>query len=361
MKLKTSLFYSLAAATLLSGVANAQTATDPVGFHTINVFGALPGGPAYSLISAGLVNPIEYASGTTSIAATTITVDGTPFAAINYGMTSGSDVGGVPEAPYIAYYVEVTDGAEAGAWANITANTDSTLTVDRNLSAAGAAKIAIRKHVTIADLFGVNNEAGINGSDDAASADQVQLYANGVSSIVIYDDVTVGGNGWFNPDFSNYEGNTRIEPQQGVLVRRIVAGAVSFTRAGHVKVGPTKLLINENYNAVANPRAVGKDDTDAPVFTLDASDLYTGVAGNSVAGADDGAIADEVIFLNSDGTTSTYIYDDVTLPATEQGWFPPDFSAPAGDVVIENGVGFLLRRKAAGSFIWTAPAEVIAP
>ena len=40
MKIKTSLFYSLAAATLLSGVANAQTATDPVGFHTLKVFGA---------------------------------------------------------------------------------------------------------------------------------------------------------------------------------------------------------------------------------------------------------------------------------------------------------------------------------
>ena len=367
MKIKTSFFYSLAAASLLGGVANAQndSATDPVGFHTINVSGADANGPRFSLVCPGLVNPIEYASGTTSITATTITVEGTPFAGVDYGINDGTGLGAdYPQNPYVAYYVEVTSGAEAGAWANITANDDSSLTVDRDLSAAGAEKIAIRKHVTINDFFGEDNAAGIKGSDDASTADQVQLFANGVSTIIIFDDVSAGFEGWWLPDFSAYMGNAPIEPQQGVLVRRIIAGDIAFTRAGHVKVGPTKLQINPEYNAVANPRAVGVDDNSTPVFTLATSGLYNDAdQANSVVGSDDAATADEVIILQDNGTSQTYIYDNIT--AGDNGWFTPTFD-PSNDVVLENGKGFLLRRKTnlpggGAPFVWTVPAETIAP
>ena len=180
------------------------------------------------------------------------------------------------------------------------------------------------------------------------------------SSIIFYDDVTPDGNGWFNPDFTFYLGNFAIEPQQAVIVKNIAGGAFSFTRAGHVKVGPTKLTVNPGFNALANPRAVGDDDDSNSVFNLGNSGLYTGVDGESVTGADDAAVADEVIFLNADGTTSTRIYDDVTLPAAEnQGWWDPAFIAERSGETIVEGTGFLLREKGAG-FVWTVPAEFIA-
>lgn len=347
MKIKTSLFYSLAAATLLSGVANAQTATDPVGFHTLKVFGASGNGPRFSLISPGLVNPIEYASATTSITADTVTVDGTPFAGLDYGKQTAS-----PQDVF-AYYVEVTSGPEAGAWSNIVSNDDSTLTTEKDLSAAGAEKIAIRKHVTIADLFGAANEAGLDPGDQPSIADEISLFANGLADVIFYDD-TAGFEGYIDAAF-NERGNTPIEPQQAVYVQRKVAGDLSFTRAGHVKVGPTKLQVNTGFNALANPRAVGIDDDSNPVFTLGNSGLSANVDPGDAA-----AIADEVIIPEDNGTFSVYFYDDT---AGFEGWINASFD-PKDDVVIDNGKGFLLNRKAeltGTPFIWTVPAETIAP
>jgi uncharacterized protein (TIGR02597 family) len=371
MKIKTSLFYSLAAATLLGGYANAQSsATDPVGFHTLNVFGATVDGPRFSLVSAGLINPIEYASAATAIDASTVTVDGTPFAGLDYGIVPEVTGGGpgVDEAEYTAYYVEVTDGDEAGAWANIVSNTDNALTVDRDLSAAGGtAKIAIRKHVSINDVFGEMNEAGLDGDDlgEIANADEVSLFADGVSQVFFYVSAA-GLEGWYDGALLR-NGNTAVEPQQAIYVQRKVAGDVSFTRAGHVKVGPTKLNVNSGFNALANPRAVGIDDTLAPVFTLATSNLYD-VADtvNSVdASGDPGEVggvdeADEITILEDDGTFSVYFR---VILAGFEGWYDPSLAVIQDDVVLDNGKGFLLNRKpdlTGTPFVWTVPAEDIA-
>lgn len=365
MKIKTSIFYSLAAVSLLGGVANAQnSATDPVGFHTITVYGAT-GGPRFSLIAPGLVNPIEYASGTTSINATTVTVEGTPFAGFDYGLVlAGVDGQGSPIPAHLAYYVEVTSGAEAGAWANITANTDNTLTVDKDLSAGGAEKIAIRKHVTVADLFGAGNEAGLDPGDSPAVADEISLFANGVSQVFFYDD-TPTFEGYYDAAF-NRRDLTPIEPQQAVYVQRKVAGDVNFTRAGHVKVGPTKLQVNTGFNAMANPRAVGVDDNTNPVFTLGASNLFDpGDTANSVDPGDAPNIADEVLIPQPNGSFGVYFFDTTPNPdngGQPFGWIDAAF-ADRNNVVIENGTGFLLNRKpnlTGTPFIWTVPAEPIA-
>ena len=360
MKIRTSLFYSLAAFALMGGAANAQSSsTDPVGFHTLNVRGG-----GFSLLSPGLVNPIEYASASTAIDATTITVDGTPFAGIDYGEVA--PVAGDPgtaEAGYIPYYVEITDGTEAGAWANITSNTDNVLTVDRDLSAAGAAKIAIRRHVSINDLFGANNEAGLDGDDtgNIAGADEVSLFANGASRVFFFVDLE-GLEGWYDAGLVR-NGNTAIEPQQAVYVNRKIAGDLSFTRAGHVKVGPTKLGVNTGFNALANPRAVGTDDLDAPVFTLGNSNLWDpSDAANSVDPSEDGNASngDEITIFEDDGTFSVYFY--VNLEGFE-GWYDASLAELKNDVVLENGKGILLNRKAGLTgtpFVWTVPEETIA-
>ena len=93
MKIKTSLFYSFAAATLLSGVANAQnnSATDPVGFHEIKVYGNGGSGDRFSLIAPGLVNPIEFAGAAATITATTITFDNDPFVDTSFSPLPNND------------------------------------------------------------------------------------------------------------------------------------------------------------------------------------------------------------------------------------------------------------------------------
>ena len=365
MKIKTSLFYSLAAASLLGGTANAQnSSTDPVGFHTLNVFGASASGARFSLLSAGLINPIEYASGATSIDATTITVEGTPFADLDYGQVPAVEGGpGDAAAAYIAYYVEITSGDEAGAWANILSNDDSSITVDRDLSAAGNdAKIAIRKHVTLNDLFGANNEAGLDPDDTGsiADADEVSLFADGASRVFFFVNAA-GLEGWYDAALVR-NGNTAIEPQQAVYVQRKIAGDLSFTRAGHVKVGPTKLMVNSGFNALANPRAVGVDDTMTPVFTLGTSALWNPAdPANSVDPSEDGNASegDEVTVLEDSGAFSVYIYVNL---AGNEGWYDSALN-PSDDAVLDNGKGFILNRKptlTGTPFIWTAPAEEIA-
>ncbi|MFT5106366.1 MAG: hypothetical protein ACI9UA_001989 [Pseudoalteromonas tetraodonis] len=359
MKMKTTI-YALAAASLMGAAANAQsTATPPVGFHTLQVLGADANGSRYSLVCAGLINPIDVASAAESITDSALTATGA-FA----GQSYGENPGGATEPAYIAYYVEITDGAEAGAWANITASDDDTLTLDRDLSAAGGtAKFAIRKHVTIGDLFGYANEAGLDPGDQAASADEVSLFSNGLSQVFFYDD-TAGFEGWIDAAFNERQ-NTPIEPQQAVYVQRKVAGNVSFTRAGHVKTGPTKLDINAGYNALANPRAVGSDDNDAPVFTLGTSGLFNAAdTVNSVDPGDSPAVADEIIVNEYDANTDivsffVYFYDDTV---DFEGWINAAFEVK-DDVVLDNGKGFLLNRKAnltGTPFVWTVPAEVIA-
>jgi len=372
MKIKTSLLYSIAAGTLLSAtVANAQnSATDPVGFHTIKIFGATESGPRFNLVSPGLVNPIEYASGTTSITETTITVEGTPFAGLDFGEVAETVDGNGSTVPaHIAFYVEVTSGSSAGAWANILSNTDNTLTIQDDasdpggdimqISAGGAEKIAIRKHVTISDLFGPNNEAGLDAGDMPSLADEISLFANGASNVMFFDD-TPGFEGYINAAFDVLS-NTPIEPQQAVYVQRKVAGDLMVTRAGHVKVGVTQLKINPGFNALANPRAVGFDDDSMPVFTLGASNLYNGAdTANSVDPGDMANLADEVIVPEDNGLFSVYFYD--TTKGFE-GWINAAFD-PKDDVVLDNGKGFLLLRKpelTGTHFIWSVPAEFIAP
>lgn len=359
MKMKTTI-YSLAAASLLGAAANAQsTATDPVGFHTLDVIGADANGPRFSLLSAGLINPIEVATTSESIDTTTLTSTGS-FAGVAYGTNPGT----ATEPAYIAYYVEITDGAEAGLWANITASDDDTLTLDKNLSAASGAKFAVRKHVTIGDLFGYANEAGLDPGDQAAVADEVSLFANGASQVFFYDD-TPGFEGWIDAAFNERQ-NTPIEPQQAVYVQRKVAGNISFTRAGHVKIGPTKLDVNPGFNTLANPRAVGFDDNSTPVFTLGTSGLFDAAdLVNSVDPGDAPAVADEIIVNEYDAGADAinffvYFYDDT--PGFE-GYIDAAF-AVKDDVVLDNGKGFLLNRKAnltGTAFTWTVPAETIAP
>lgn len=349
--------------------ANAQVA-EPVGFLTMSVNGG-----AYSLLSTGLVNPTEYQSqailntfvGTSG----TISFDGTPFAGIDFGAVAevfGDP--GVATAGYVAYYVEVTTGPEAGAWANIISSDDNQLIIDRDLSAAGAETMSIRKHITIADLFGAANEAGLDGDEEGsvAGADEVILYRPQAIPVIFY--VTADGlAGWYDSTLRRSD-NVPIEPQQAVLVNRKQPSNVTFTRAGHIKTGPTKLSVNPGLNALANPRVVGSDDDGTPVFTLGNSNLWdSSDPANSIDASEDGNIskADQITIFNDpghpDGPFSVYFYVSLNGFA---GWYDSTLTELKNDVVLEAGKGFLLNRRSGVDltgtpFTWTVPAEKIAP
>ena len=133
-----------------------------------------------------------------------------------------------------SYYVEITgdsndpdpdddDYFENGAWANITANDDGSLTVDRDLTAAGGtSKVAIRKHVTLEDLFGAANEAGLGDGASLAAADEITLFSSVTGAKVYFYFNNGTQEGWVTAGVVP-AANAPIEPQQGVYVKRKAA------------------------------------------------------------------------------------------------------------------------------------------
>ena len=116
--------------------------------------------------------------------------------------------------------------------------------------------------------------------------------------------------------------------------------------------------MNAGFNAIGNPRAVGRDDADQPVFDLDRSNLQNpDDPTNSVDSAAGLAGADEITVFLPDGTFGVFFHFDDG--AGLSGWADAGLS-PAGNFVIENGTGFVLNRKSSGPFVWCVPPEPIA-
>ena len=336
MKNKLSLLVGLASLAAIVGVQAQSAVTDPVGYITINV-DAKPTGTTLTPISPTLVNKVEFAGSVASATATTVTLTGTP-------LVGGSYAGG-------NFYVEVTNGAGEGAWTNITANTTSQLTVESDLTTfitGGTSTVKVRKHVTIGEFFGTTNAAGLKPGDDAGLADEVFLInaRTGLNKSLFFD-----GTGWVDAEFTPAN-NQKIEPQQGLLVKRKLATPVTFVRTGYVKTGKTMLGVYNGLNVTGVPRAVGSTGVPATSFTLGTSGLRTASAATGVKPGDDAGIADEVLFYTN-GVTSSFFNDGTS-------WFDAEFAAGGGKV-IKEGTALVIKRKGGPAFNWVVPAITIAP
>jgi uncharacterized protein (TIGR02597 family) len=349
MKTNLSILAGAASLAALISGANAQTSavTDPVGYITVNVNGGgTTAAPLFSEISPTLVNKVEFAGTVSAAAGNDIDVSGTPFTVGAYNQIS-------PTKP--AYWVEITNGATTeGKWANISATpANNRITTSTSLAASitpGVTTIKIRRHVTLGDFFGATNTAGLKGSDSAANADEVILFNGGAPANYFYSDFA-GLEGWWDAGFSNPEADAPIQPNQGVLIARKAAAAVSFVFTGHVKTGKTQMGASNGFNILPVPLATGA--------TLDASLLFTGAdLTKSVDASDSAATADEVLILNAAGAPVSYFYSDFS---GLEGWWDAGFSTPSGTTVLKEGTGFILNRKVGGPMTWTAPAQVIAP
>jgi uncharacterized protein (TIGR02597 family) len=322
----------------------AQTAvTDPVGYITLNV---RPAG-TLSFVAPSLVNKVEFSGVASAATATSITVSGAPFAAGAFNPNTAGKA---------QYYVEVTNGTGEGAWTNITGNTTSQVTTADDMTAvitAGTSTIKIRKHVTIADMFGATNSAGLKSGDQISAADEIKVLnseTKAITSIFYYDDGVAQA--WVDADFAEVP-DYPIEPQQGLYINRKLATPVSFVRVGHVKTGKTMLTSDPGINIVAVPRAVGS------AFTLGNSNLTNaGAQSGRVKSSDQIATADVLkIQQASGGLKEFFHYDD----GVAQAWVDADFNELPGEQLNEGTSFVFLRQPSAGTFTWTVPAETIAP
>ena len=365
MKMKTSCLRHLATAVaLMFAAANqmsfAQTTatTDPVGFITLSVKGGgSVASPTLSLISPTVTQPISWQGAITAVSSsggnTTITVSSTPSAPWTVNQFNA------PNGSFYAEIVTVTPNNHVtGALAVITATTTSTITVTGNLTSPSVFAqvgdtLRIRKDMTIADVFGAANTAGLLASDDGSTADEILIYDGALFSAYFYYTGSPGfPAGWYDTGFSLVPGaaqNVVIGPHQGVVIKRKTAGALSFTSNGAVKTGGTLFPIVNGLNVLGTASSKG--------LTLGTCGLYTGNANTGVKPSDDGSTADEVTIYTATGQTNYFYYTG--SPGFAAGWYDSGFSLPPGggdNVIIAPGTSFVLNRKGGSSFNWLLPS-----
>ena len=326
---------------LTGGLALAQATTDPVGFIDLSVSGpATAGAYTLSLISPTLTQPILWQGAITVISGTTITVGNAPWSANQFNGAAGS------------HYVEIVSTAtpaNSGTLSDITGTTASTITTQDNLSTRAAVGdiVRIRKDVTIADLLGATNSAGLlSSAGDATTADEVLIYSGASSTSYFYYTGPGLPAGWYNSTTFDSAGGIAIAPSEAVVIKRKAVGNVTISFSGSVKTGNTLIPIVNGLNVLGTASAKG--------LTLATSGLYTGNNATGVMPSSaDATTADEIILYSGTSQTSYFYYTGPGLPA---GWYNSTSFDSADNIAIVPGTAFVLRRKGGAPFNWALPS-----
>jgi hypothetical protein len=346
--MKQKITYSILAAAAACGMALGQTAhTDPVGYTTTTVYGAFgPGAPKTSVIAPDMQNPASYSGEITAIAGDTLTLSAAAFTPSAFDNISDQFVGGV----FYAYFIETADGY----WSHIDSNDATSVTVEAGsgVNFAVSDVVKIRRHVTIADYFGANNDFGLQddgGSLDAGEADNIILIDEvNSSSILVFPTNGLGGD-WATDNLDN-GAIVPIYPDQGLQVARKGLTNIDIVVEGEVDVNGRQIMINTGLQI--RPFVIPVETT------LDQIGLYTG--DNTTGVQDDGGSlsagdADNIQVL-VDGDTFTYFVTTGFGPAQ---WVDDNLD-PAP--VLPAGAGLLVNRSnptESSPFVWTIPGPVI--
>lgn len=330
----------LAAGILLTSIAGAfadSATTDPVGFITLNVPGPTGGETsALSFKGLSLTRPVEYQGSAETVGANSLVDNEATWTDNQFNGANG------------AYFVEITNGANAGATFDIQATTAGTKTVTlvQNLPAGAAAPLTfkIRKHWTIGSVFGPANESGLGGGN-SSTADQVLVFDGTAYDIYYYQTSGVGGIGWRKAGNAVSDAsNAVLYSEEGVLVKRRQTGAVNIVLLGAVKTGPTLIPVSAGTNIVSNVYAAS--------LTLNSSGLYTGNATTGVSGGTSNT-ADQVLVWNGIGY-DVYYYQ--TSGVGGIGWRKAgDAVTDAAGATIPTGSSLVIKRRGAAGFNWVAP------
>lgn len=243
-----------AAALLLASMVSVQAEAQAVYAYVAETV------PANSdvLVSVPVNNSIEVELTTSSVAGSVITVPNTPdFAAGDFDAGS-----------FVKYYVRFIDGPAAGLWASVTANSETTLTIDNAAvaalaSAGGGDQIRVYKHHTLDSVFPAEL-LGVSFVDQT----QVLLYgdadtqnkAPGAGGIFTY--ATFFNLGW------GVNAERPLLPEQAFVIRNSSNTDLTFAVTGIAPDHPVAYLLD---GGVAKDTAIG---TGYPVpVTVESSGL----------------------------------------------------------------------------------------
>lgn len=225
---------------------------------------------------------------------------------------------------YPLYYVEVIQpGSSQGFVFDVISNTANTVVVDglltTDFSLAGTEQIALRKHVTLADVFAQTSPA------IAAYADSVKFFnPDGTTTSYFWD-----GTKWTS-DFTVDDSNKPVYPGSGFLT--VFGQAVQVTSIGTVKTTPTKVPV---YSTALNFVA-GVIPVDTTVGALNLVPTLAPYSENIKVFNQDGTLSEKASYF-TDGTMMT-----------------KDFTTNGNSDPISGNNAFLLN--VGSSKYWTAPA-----
>ena len=247
----------------------------------------------------------------------------------------------------VAAYVEFDNGWMADICNCSTANHSVTLAGSLSGAVSAGAAYRIRSHTTISSLFGTNNEAGIKSGLNPTTSDNILLQipqTQQIITIFYYDDGTY--HAWLHADYS-LAGNDIIYPEQGVMVRRRVAGDMNLFMLGTAKTGVIVVTVEPGYDLIGSLHS-------ATPLTLPGLNLYTANPATGLASGLNPTTSDNLVIVQPDASTQTYFY---YKDSTWEGWLDATYHQ-AGTVQITPGTAFFIRRRAPNtSFNWTIPAE----
>ena len=308
--------------------------TDPQGFITLEIKGNEVSSPTFNLIGLGLYNAVEFQNVISGISETPLILEGETTTVTELSF-SGK--------PFLKHpfdhrhFIEVINtekqtSLSPGVIVDIVESTLNSVILAQDISSLITIGdgIRIRKHHTIASVFGTENEAGLEEDETLFFADKIQIYNPVVqlSNTFYYSSNT----GWMDAE-GVPGGDTLLYPDQGIIIHRVKNTNLSVKLFGTVKTGPTAIPFELGRNLIANVYPVA--------YTLNSSGLYTGDESSGIKKNDSLELADRIMILSSDGLLEGYHYSE-----SFGGWVDREFN-PSGSVVIEVGTAFILQRHAA--------------
>ena len=153
MKIKNLNIIGLVAAFSVAALSSAtaqDVSSTPVGYVTITI-----NGNGYTAVTNPLQNAVVYSGTASSVAGDTITT--------SFSLTA-DEVAATDAEGNSAYYVQTASGAIY----DVTANTDSTITVSSDVSSLISADdaISVKKYTTLGDIFSTDNAFGLTSGGD---------------------------------------------------------------------------------------------------------------------------------------------------------------------------------------------------
>jgi uncharacterized protein (TIGR02597 family) len=265
-------------------------------------------GVVYTVNTVGFVKQVAGAGATTGVSApmTPFAIDsGTVTAAAAAALTdaakdwSAVDVGPGAEG-YLAYFVEIKDGANEGRYFPIMSNTADTLTVEtpQDLTTLGlvGAAYCIRPFVTVQELF--SDAAGdpvLSGGANPAAASNILAW-NGIGFDTVYFSTFFDENKWRQAG-GGLANEWPIYPDEGLLVINRDAAAAEIMSLGEVADNAKASWVPTGFGLFGNPFPAN--------VTLDNSELLE-ADGGPFAGGESSAAADQVLLWNGNGYDTYY-------------------------------------------------------